>query len=32
MGFQFNLALHVYLITDCLNQGLNNFKQKYYVR
>ena len=32
MGFQFNLALHVYLITDCLNQGLNNFKQKYHVR
>ena len=32
MGFQFNLALHVYLILDCLDQGLNNLKQKYYVR
>ena len=32
MGFQFNLALHVYLILDCLDQGLNNFKQKYHVR
>ena len=32
MGFQFNLALHVYWIMDCLDQGLNNFKQKYHVR
>ena len=32
MRFQFNLALNVYLITDCLNQGLNNFKEKYHVR
>ena len=31
MGFQFNLALHVYLIIDCLDQGLNDFKQKYHV-
>ena len=27
-----SMSLHVYLITDWLNQGLNYFKQKYHLR